>query len=88
MARLLQASVAQWNAAEVKKAWGDNYAATKLPTFTCAGEQVQMASYAGYKLVGVNAYSQNTEAAMQLARYITNYDNQVKRFQERGLGPS
>ena len=77
-----------WNAAEVKKAWGDNYAATKLPTFTCAGEQVQMASYAGYKLVGVNAYSQNTEAAMQLARYITNYDNQVKRFQERGLGPS
>lgn len=25
---------------------------------------------------------------MQLARYITNYDNQVKRFQERGLGPS
>ena len=64
-----------WNAAEVEKAWGDNYAATKLPTFTCAGEQVQMASYAGYKLIGVNAYSQNAEAAMKLARYLTNYDN-------------
>lgn len=77
-----------WNAAEVEKAWGDNYAATKLPTFTCAGEQVQMASYAGYKLIGVNAYSQNAEAAMKLARYLTNYDNQVKRFEMRGLGPS
>lgn len=77
-----------WNAAEVEKAWGDNYAATKLPTFTCAGEQVQMASYAGYKLIGVNAYSQNAEAAMKLARYLTNYDNQVKRFKMRGLGPS
>lgn len=77
-----------WNAAEVEKAWGDNYAAIKLPTFTCAGEQVQMASYAGYKLIGVNAYSQNAEAAMKLARYLTNYDNQVKRFKMRGLGPS
>lgn len=77
-----------WNAAEVEKAWGDNYAATKLPTYTCAGEQVQMASYAGYKLIGVNAYSKNVEAAMKLARYLTNYDNQVKRFKVRGLGPS
>ena len=47
-----------------------------------------MASYAGYKLIGVNAYSKNVEAAMKLARYLTNYDNQVKRFKVRGLGPS
>jgi len=77
-----------WNAAEVEKAWGDDYAATKLPTFTCAGDQVQMASYAGYKMIGVNAHSKNVEAAMKLARYLTNYDNQVKRFKVRGLGPS
>ena len=47
-----------WNAIAVEQAWGDNYAAAKLPTYTCAGRQIQMASFSGYKLVGVNAYSQ------------------------------
>lgn len=28
--------------------------AVKLPTYTCGDAQVQMASFAGYKLVGVN----------------------------------
>ena len=77
-----------WNAATAQEAWGDNYAATKLPTFTCAGDQVQMASYAGYKLIGVNANSKFAGYAMMLGQYLTNYDNQVKRFETRGLGPS
>lgn len=77
-----------WNAATAEEAWGDNYAAVKLPTFTCAGEQVQMASYAGYKLVGVNANSKYAGYAMMLGQYLTNYDNQVLRFEKRGLGPS
>lgn len=47
-----------------------------------------MASYAGYKLIGVNAYSKNAGYAMLLGQYLTNYDNQVKRFEQRGLGPS
>ncbi len=77
-----------WNAETAATAWGDNYAATKLPTYTVAGEQVQMSSFAGYKLVGVNAYSEYVGWAMLLAEWITNYDNQVLRFEERGLGPS
>ena len=77
-----------WNAQVAEKTWGDDYAATKLPTYTCAGDQVQMASYAGYKLIGVNAYSKNAGYAMLLGQYLTNYDNQVKRFEQRGLGPS
>lgn len=77
-----------WNAATAQEAWGDNYAAVKLPTFTCAGEQVQMASYAGYKLIGVNANSKYAGYAMMLGQYLTNYDNQVIRFEKRGLGPS
>ena len=31
-----------WNANSAQEAWGDDYAATKLPTYTVAGEQVQM----------------------------------------------
>ncbi|MFT4144344.1 MAG: extracellular solute-binding protein, partial [Mobilitalea sp.] len=77
-----------WNAATAEAAWGDNYAATKLPTYTVAGDQVQMSSFAGYKLVGVNAYSEYAGWAMLLAEWITNYDNQVLRFETRGLGPS
>lgn len=71
-----------------KDAWGENYAATKLPTFTVAGEQKQMSSFSGYKLIGVNPHSKNVGWAMILAEYLTNYDSQVARYEARGLGPS
>lgn len=77
-----------WNANAAAEAWGDNYAACKLPTYTVAGQQVQMASFAGFKLVGVNAYSANVGAAMDFAAFMTNYDSQMLRFQIRSQGPS
>lgn len=77
-----------WNANAIEKAWGKNYGAVKLPTYTCAGRQVQMASFTGYKMVGVNAYSAYPEWAMKLAEWITNEQNQTLRFTERGQGPS
>lgn len=77
-----------WNANVVEKVWGKNYGAAKLPSYTCAGRQVQMASFAGYKMVGVNAYSKQTEWAGKLAAWITNEENQTLRFIERGQGPS
>lgn len=77
-----------WNANAIDKAWGKNYGAVKLPTYTCAGKQVQMASFTGYKMVGVNAYSSDVKWAMKLAEWITNQDNQTSRFAERGQGPS
>ena len=77
-----------WNAGTAEETWGENYAATKLPTYTLNGEQVQMGSFSGYKLVGVNPHSSNVGVAMMLADYITNEDNQAKRFNDRKLGPS
>lgn len=77
-----------WDETAIKEAWGENYAAVKLPTYTCAGGQVQMASFAGYKMIGVNAYSDYTDWAAKLAAYITNEENQTLRFNERGQGPS
>ncbi|MBR1700719.1 MAG: extracellular solute-binding protein [Lachnospiraceae bacterium] len=77
-----------WNAEYVKSQWGDDYRAVKLPTYTLKGEQVQMGSFSGYKMVGVNANSANTKWASAFAAYITNEENQLKRFQVTGETPS
>ncbi len=77
-----------WNAMAVQEAWGDDMGAAKLPTYTCAGRQVQMASFSGCKLIGVNAYSQHPDWAARLAEWITSEENQRLRFEVRGQGPA
>lgn len=77
-----------WNAETVKEAWGENFAAAKLPCFTLAGDSVQMGSFSGYKLLGVNAYSENTEWAMKLAEFLSSEEIQIKRFEVLGECPS
>ena len=77
-----------WDATVAQEVFGDGYAATKLPTFTIAGEQVQQASVSGYKMVGVNAHSENAGWAALLADWITNEDAQRAQFEERQIGPS
>lgn len=77
-----------WNAMEIKNAWGDDYGAVKLPTYTVAGQQVQMSSFVGYKMLGVNAYSEHVDWALELADWLTNEENQTLRFEERNQGPS
>lgn len=79
-----------WNAETMMTNLGDNYAATKLPTFTAGGEQVQMSSFGGYKLIGVNSQTKSEFLvfAMDLADWLTNETNQIKRFEARGYGPS
>lgn len=77
-----------WNAVAIEKTWGNHFGAAKLPSYTCGGQQVQMASFSGYKLIGVNAYSKQRKWASKLAAWITNEENQKLRFQMRGQGPS
>lgn len=77
-----------WNSVAVTKIWGKNTGAAKLPTYTCDGRQIQMASFSGCKLIGVNAYSKNHKWASMLAEWITNEENQKLRFEIRGQGPS
>lgn len=77
-----------WRAETAAEAWGENYAAAKLPTFNVAGTDCQMSSYSGYKLVGVSPYSQNIGWAMLVAEYLTNEASQTARFEARGLGPA
>lgn len=77
-----------WNTMEIKTIWGADYGAVKLPTYTCAGKQIQMSSFTGYKMMGVNSYSEHKEWAGKLADWFTNEENQTLRFVERNQGPS
>lgn len=77
-----------WDESAIKEAWGNNYGAAKLPCYTVAGQKVQMACYFGYKMIGVNPYSEHVEWAHKFANYIANQENQELRFQMRGQGPS
>jgi arabinogalactan oligomer/maltooligosaccharide transport system substrate-binding protein len=86
--KLAAAVSGTWNSGSIKEAWGDNYAATKLPTYTVAGKQVQMSSFAGYKFIGVNSHSKQIGWSMLLAEFLTNEESQIQRFTARSLGPS
>lgn len=77
-----------WNAEAILEKLGENFAATKLPTFTMDGEQIQLGSFGGYKLVGINSLTASPLDAMALAEWITNEENQLLRFQKRAMGPS
>ena len=77
-----------WNAGPMAEAYGTGYAATKLPTISLDGKDVQLSSFAGYKVYGVSTNTKHPEQAMALAEFLSNEASQVKRFEVRKLGPS
>lgn len=77
-----------WNAEMVRQAWGNDFAAARLPACTIAGDSVQMCSFSGYKLVGINPHSENSEWAMKLAEKLTSEEMQRRRFEMVGECPS
>ncbi len=77
-----------WDANAVQELLGDNYAATKLPTIKIDGKDTQMGSFAGCKLMAVNSQTDFPVDAMELAEFLTNEANQVKRYEVRAMGPS
>ena len=78
-----------WTADKIASEIGaENLGAAKLPKVKIGGVEMQMRGFAGYKLVGVNASSAYAEDAVKLAAWITNEENQMKRFTERAAGPA
>lgn len=77
-----------WNSDIVEKAWGESFAACKLPTYTISGNQEQMCSFTGYKLMGISQKTEYPEYCMELAEYLTNERNQIKRFEQTGECPA
>ncbi|MBO4425276.1 MAG: extracellular solute-binding protein, partial [Spirochaetales bacterium] len=74
-----------WNKKAIEDVWGANMAVAVMPTATIGGKAVQLNGYFGYKLIGVNGYSQNKSEALKLAQWLTNEQNQLLRFQTRGF---
>lgn len=77
-----------WTSASIKEKLGENFGAAKLPTFTCNGEQVQMGSFLGCRILGVNTQTAHPVEAMMLAEYLTSEEVQIRRFEVLGYGPS
>ena len=77
-----------WMATAIQEKLGDNYGCCKLPTFTCGGQQVQMGSFLGCKIYGVNSQTEYPVDAMELAEYLTAEKAQIERYNALNYGPS
>lgn len=76
-----------WKTETYKEVLGDNFGVAELPTINFGGEEKHMASFAGFKVYCVKANTQYPLEAMALADWLTNEDNQLKRFKDRGAVP-
>ena len=79
-----------WDKATVQAAFGENFAATKLPTFTVDGQTYQLSGFGGFKILGVKPQVDEAKLAAcdALALYLTGEEVQMARFELEGWGPS
>ena len=79
-----------WDSATVQAAFGDNFAAAKLPTFTVDGTSYQLSGFGGFKMLGVKPQIDEAKLAAcdALALYLTGEEVQAARFEQAGWGPS
>lgn len=74
--------------AEFQNALGKNYAVAKLPTIKLNNKETQLVSFSGIKLYGVNRNTAHAAEAAKLAAFLSNYDNQMTRLNEREFCPT
>ena len=77
-----------WDAATVKKALGDNFAATQLPTANIDGSAKQLRSFSGSKAVAYNPSSKNPKVAAQFAAFLGSKKAQMDHYTMRDVIPS
>ena len=79
-----------WNANAAETHFGENFAATDLPSFTVDGQSYHLGSFSGNKLMGVKPQTDAKKGAVlqKLALYLTNAENQLARYEEYQWGPS
>ena len=79
-----------WNADAAAAHFGENLGATDLPSFEVDGTSYHLGSFTGYKLMGVKPQADIAKGAVLslLAQYLTNEENQLKRFEAFQWGPS
>ena len=79
-----------WAANDAAAHFGENLGATDLPSFEVDGTSYHLGSYTGGKLMGVKPQSDAKKGAVLslLAQWLTNEENQLKRFESYQWGPS
>ena len=79
-----------WNANAAADHFGANLGATDLPSFEVDGTSYHLGSYTGNKLMGVKPQTDAKKGAVLslLAQYLTNEENQLKRYEKFQWGPS
>ena len=76
-----------WDAAAVKEALGDNFAAVALPTINVGGADKTMKAFAGSKAIGVNPNSEYPQVAVELAKYLGSAEAQKAHYELRNVVP-
>ena len=79
-----------WSSESVKTSLGDKLGVAVLPSFQAGGQTYALKPFGGFKLVGMKPQQQTdrVKGISQLAIYLTNEACQLKRFEEKGWGPS
>ena len=72
-----------WDAEEIQKILGDNYAAAQLPTITVNGAECQLKAFSGSKAYAANPNSANIKAATALAAWLGSAEMQELHFDLR-----
>ena len=72
-----------WDAEEIQKILGENYAAAQLPCITVNGEECQMKAFSGSKAYAANPNSANLKAATALAAWLGSAEMQALHFDLR-----
>ena len=79
-----------WNAWAAAEHFGENLGATDLPSFEVDGKSYHIGSFSGNKLMGVKpqADAEKADVLALLAQWLTNEENQIKRYEQFNFGPS
>lgn len=77
-----------WNYNLYKEALGDDLGLAIIPTFNPDGNDYQLKSFYGSKVIGVNSQSKYPAAAVAFAAYLGSEEMQMKRFIETEQVPT
>lgn len=79
-----------WDSGPAKEVLGENFACAKLPTFTVDGETFQLGGFGGFKLMGIKPQAEAGKlvVCLELAKYLTDTEAQLARYNAVGWGPS
>jgi arabinogalactan oligomer/maltooligosaccharide transport system substrate-binding protein len=81
-----------WEIGAYKEALGEDYGCAVMPTVTVDDDTKNLGAFLGGKLLGVNPNRAGSDqdrlkAAHELAKFLSDYDCQMKRFQANNVAP-